>query len=58
VEHRLVSTIAWSRVIFVYWPTLAVFTDMRLDPSSIEARMHRVESSLTYGNVVTIERAG
>ena len=38
VEHRLVSAIPWSRVIFVRWPSLAVFTDLRLDPSYIEAR--------------------
>lgn len=37
VEHRIVSAIPWSRVLFVRWPSLAVFTDMRLEPGYIEA---------------------
>jgi uncharacterized protein (DUF1330 family) len=56
VEHRLVSDIPWSRVLFVRWPSPAVFTDMRLDPEYIEAQKHRVESAETYGNFVTIAR--
>jgi uncharacterized protein (DUF1330 family) len=56
IEHRLVSAIPWSRVIFVRWPSLAVFTDLRLDPGYIEAQKHRVESAETYGNFVTIKR--
>lgn len=56
VEHRIMSAIPWSRVIFVRWPSLAVFTDMRLDPVYIEAQKHRVESAETYGNFVTIKR--
>jgi uncharacterized protein (DUF1330 family) len=56
VEHRLVSDIPWSRVLFVRWPSLAVFTDMRLDPEYIAAQKHRVESAETYGNFVTIAR--
>jgi uncharacterized protein (DUF1330 family) len=56
VEHRLVSAIPWSRVIFVRWPSLAVFTDLRLDPEYIAAQKHRVESAQTYGNFVTIKR--
>lgn len=55
-EHRLVSAIPWSRVIFVRWPSLAVFTDMRLDPGYIEAQQHRVESAETYGNFITVKR--
>jgi hypothetical protein len=43
-------------VIFVRWPSLAVFTDLRLDPSYLEAQKHRVESAETYGNFVTIKR--
>jgi uncharacterized protein (DUF1330 family) len=58
VEHRLVSAIPWSRVLFVRWPSLAVFTDMRLDPEYVEAQKHRVESAETYGNFVTIAREG
>lgn len=56
VEHRLMSAIPWSRVIFVRWPSLAVFTDMRLDPGYIEAQKHRVESAETYGNFITVKR--
>jgi hypothetical protein len=56
IEHGLVSAIPWSPLIFVHWPSLAVFTDMRLDPTDIEAQQHRVESAETYGNFVTIAR--
>jgi uncharacterized protein (DUF1330 family) len=56
VERRIVSDIPWSRVLFVRWPSLAVFTDMRLDPEYIAAQKHRVESAETYGNFVTIAR--
>lgn len=58
VEHRIASEIPWSRVVFVRWPSLAVFTDMRLEPSYIEAQRHRVESAETYGNFVTVKREG
>ena len=56
VEHRIMSAIPWSRVLFVRWPSLAVFTNMRLDPGYLEAQKHRVESAETYGNFVTIKR--
>jgi uncharacterized protein (DUF1330 family) len=56
VAHRLVSAIPWSRVVFVRWPSLAVFTDMRLDPEYIAAQQRRVESAETYGNFITIVR--
>ncbi len=56
VEHRIVSAIPWSRVIFVRWPSLAVFTEMRLEPEYIEAQRHRVESAERYGNFVTVRR--
>ena len=56
VAHRLVSDIAWSRIVFVRWPSLAVFTDARLDPTYIEAQKLRVESAEVYGNFVTIAR--
>ncbi len=56
VAHCLVSATPWSRVIFVRWPSLAVFTDLRLDPGYIEAQRHRVESAETYGNFVTVKR--
>jgi uncharacterized protein (DUF1330 family) len=58
IEHRIASSVPWSRVIFVRWPSLAVFTDMRLDPSYVEAQKHRVESAETYGNFITIKREG
>ena len=56
VEHRIMSAIPWRRVLFVRWPSLAVFTDMRLTPAYIEAQELRVESAETYGNFVTIKR--
>lgn len=56
VEHLLVSAIPWSRVMFVRWPSLAVFTDMRLDPTYVEAQKHRVDSSEVYGNFITLRR--
>jgi uncharacterized protein (DUF1330 family) len=56
VELRIASEIPWSRVIFVRWPSLAVFTDLRLDPDYVVAQRHRVESAETYGNFVTIKR--
>ena len=56
VEHCLMSAIPWSRVIFVRWPSLAVFTDMRLDAGYIAAQKHRVESAETYGNFITVKR--
>lgn len=58
VEHRVASDIPWSRVVFVRWPSLAVFTDMRLEPSYLEAQKNRVESAETYGNFVTVKREG
>jgi uncharacterized protein (DUF1330 family) len=58
VEHRIASGIPWSRVLFVRWPSLAVFIDMRLEPSYVEAQKHRVESAETYGNFITIRRDG
>jgi uncharacterized protein (DUF1330 family) len=56
VEHRITNTITWSRVIFVCWPSLTVFTDMRLDPDYIEAQKHRVESAESHSNLVTLKR--
>lgn len=56
VEHRIASAIPWSRVIFVRWPSLAVFTDMRLEPEYVAAQRNRVTSAETYGNFVTIAR--
>ena len=56
VAHRIASAVPWSRVLFVRWPSLAVFTDMRLDPEYIEAQKHRVESAETYGNFLTVKR--
>ncbi len=56
VAHWTVGAIPWNRVLFVRWPSLAVFTDMRLEPEYIAAQQHRVESAETYGNFITIKR--
>ncbi len=56
VEHALVTAIPWSLVVFVRWPSAAVFTDLRLTPDYIAAQRHRVQSAQTYGNFVTTKR--
>jgi uncharacterized protein (DUF1330 family) len=57
VQHHLVAPVRWNRFIFVSWPSLAVFTDLRLDPAYIEAQKDRVISAEQYGNLITIARA-
>ena len=57
VTHHLVGPVAWSRFIFVSWPSMAVFTDLRLDPTYIDAQKDRVMSAEQYGNLITIPRA-
>jgi uncharacterized protein (DUF1330 family) len=56
VTHHLVGPTAWDRFIFVSWPSFAVFTDLRLDPTYIEAQKDRVASAEEYGNLVTVAR--
>lgn len=57
VTHNLVGSTPWDRFIFVSWPSLAVFTDLRLDPGYIDAQKDRVQSADVYGNLITIARA-
>lgn len=57
VSHHLVGPTNWSRFIFVTWPSLAVFTDLRLDPTYLDAQKERVVSAEQYGNLITIARA-
>lgn len=57
VLHNLLGPVAWDLVVFVRWPSFAVFTDLRLDPDYIEAQKYRVQSGQVYGNFVTIARA-
>jgi uncharacterized protein (DUF1330 family) len=57
VQHHLVAPVRWDRFILVSWPSLAVFTDLRLDPVYIEAQKARVVSAEQYGNLITIARA-
>jgi len=57
VTHNLVGPVRWDRFIFVSWPSFAVFTDLRLDPTYIEAQKDRVMSADQYGNLITIARA-
>ena len=57
VTHNLVGPVRWDRFIFVSWPSFAVFTDLRLDPTYIEAQKDRLMSTDQYGNLITIARA-
>jgi uncharacterized protein (DUF1330 family) len=57
VTHHLAGPVRWDRFIFVSWPSLAVFTDLRLDPAYIEAQRDRVVSADVYGNLITVARA-
>ena len=57
VAHQLLGTSTWNRAILVRWPSLEVFTDLRLTPGYVEAQVSRVTSSSAYGNLVTIDRA-
>lgn len=57
VTYHLAGPVAWDRFIFVSWPSLAVFTDLRLEPAYIEAQEDRVVSGEEYGNLITIARA-
>lgn len=57
VTHNLVGPTAWDRFIFVSWPSLSVFTDLRLDPTYIDAQKNRVMSAEQYGNLIHIARA-
>lgn len=57
VAQQLLGSVRWDRVIIVRWPSIEVFTDLRLTPGYIEAQTSRVESSQVYGNLITINRA-
>jgi hypothetical protein len=57
VVHQLLGSSVWNRAILVRWPSLEVFTDLRLTPGYIDAQESRVSSSSAYGNLVTIDRA-
>lgn len=56
VAQQLLGSAEWNRVIYVRWPSLEVFTDLRLTPGYIDAQAARVSSSDAYGNLVTIDR--
>ncbi len=56
VAQQLLGDTEWNRVIYVRWPSLEVFTDLRLTPGYVEAQKVRVSSSDAYGNLVTIDR--
>ena len=57
VAQQLLGSAKWDRIIIVRWPSIEVFTDLRLTPGYIEAQKSRVESSEAYGNLVTVNRA-
>lgn len=56
VAQQLLGDTTWNRVIYVRWPSLEVFTDLRLTPGYVEAQKVRVSSSDAYGNLITIDR--
>lgn len=56
VAHHLVGPIEWNRVVFVSWPSFAVFFDLRLDPVYIEAQQSRIVAAERYGNLITVAR--
>lgn len=56
ISVHLVGPIAWNRIIYVQWPSLAVFTDLRLDPGYLAAQTHRVASATRYGNLIGVPR--
>ncbi|MGI9252363.1 MAG: hypothetical protein ACR2J8_01345 [Thermomicrobiales bacterium] len=53
VDHVLISTVPWDLAVLVRWPSMAVFTDLRLNPEYIKAQEHRVNSAAFYGNFMT-----
>lgn len=57
VAHQLLGSSTWSRAILVRWPSLEVFTDLRLTPGYVEAQETRATSSSAYGNLITVDRA-
>ena len=57
VAQQLLGSTEWNRVIYVRWPSIEVFTDLRLTPGYIEAQKARVSSSDAYGNLITVDRA-
>jgi uncharacterized protein (DUF1330 family) len=57
VAHQLLGSSTWNRAILVRWPSLEVFTNLRLTPGYVDAQVSRVTSSSAYGNLVTIDRA-
>ena len=56
VAHHLVGPVEWNRVIFVSWPSFAVFFDLRLDPVYIHAQQSRLVAAERYGNLITVAR--
>jgi uncharacterized protein (DUF1330 family) len=53
VAHRLVSDVPWDLAVLVRWPSLAVFTNLRLDPGYLDAQRHRIDSAVFFGNFQT-----
>ncbi|MFM9105343.1 MAG: hypothetical protein ACKOWF_01430 [Chloroflexota bacterium] len=58
VVHALVSPVNWDLAVFVRWPSMAVFTDLRLNPEYVKAQEHRAASAVFYGNFMTFPAEG
>ena len=56
IEQVLVGPHGWDRLIIPRWPSMGVFTDLRLTPSYVDAQESRVTSAEIYGNYVTHAR--
>jgi uncharacterized protein (DUF1330 family) len=56
VAHHLAGPTEWDRIIYVRWPSMGVFTDLRLDPGYLAAQEARVQSGEEYGNLVGVPR--
>ncbi len=57
VAQQLLGSTTWNRVIYVRWPSIEVFTDLRLTPGYVEAQKSRVSSSDAYGNLIGVDRS-
>lgn len=53
IVHTLISSVPWDLAVLVRWPSMAVFTDLRLNPEYIKAQEHRAAAAVFYGNFMT-----
>lgn len=56
IEQVLVGPYGWDRLILPRWPSVKVFTNLRLEPDYFEAQRNRVRSADVYGNYIATVR--